>query len=369
MREVAQRAGVSLGTVSNVLNNPERVAASTRDRVTQAIEELGFVRNASASQLRGGASRVVGLVVLDMTNPFFMEMARGVEDAAREEGLIVILCNSDASSERESTYLGLLREQRVAGVLINPTRKGHGGKPIEELRGLGTPVVLLDRVAQHGELCSVAVDDVHGGQLAAEHLIGLGYPTIALVNGPSTIQQCADRRRGFLRAITKAGIEVELVDLEMAAMNIQAGELAATPLLEAAGRRPIAAFCANDVLAVGRLRGCLAAGLRVPEDVAIVGYDDIVYAASATVALTSVRQPAYEIGQAAMRLLLAEMHAERTGEPHEHETVLFKPELVVRKSTSGTHEASGADGAPGGELIELRATSFAANAAPQRRQP
>jgi LacI family transcriptional regulator len=145
----------------------------------------------------------------------------------------------------------------------------------------------------------------------------------------------------------------------MAAMNIQAGELAAAPLLEAAGRRPIAAFCANDVLAVGLLRGCLAAGLRVPEDVAIVGYDDIVYAASATVALTSVRQPAYEIGQAAMRLLLVEMQADRSGAAHEHETVLFKPELIVRESTNGAPNAN-AEPSAGGELIELRATSFAA---------
>jgi LacI family transcriptional regulator len=143
-------------------------------------------------------------------------------------------------------------------------------------------------------------------------------------------------------------------------MKIEAGELAVGPLLEAAGRRPIAVFCGNDVLAVGLLRGCLAAGLRVPEDVAIVGYDDIVYAASATVALTSVRQPAYEIGQAAMRLLLAEMKAVRSGQPHEHETVLFKPELIVRESTTGTPNGASPRPPTGDELIELRATSFSA---------
>jgi LacI family transcriptional regulator len=269
-----------------------------------------------------------------MTNPFFTEMARGVEEAAREGGLIVILCNSDASPEREDSYLRLLREQRVAGVLITPTRKTPAQKALAEMDRIGAPVVLLDRVAKNRDLCSVAVDDVHGGFLAGEHLVGLGPRTLALVNGPISIQQCADRRKGFLRATRGAGIsDGEVLDCTLSAMNIEAGEAAASALT-ASRSFPLSVFCGNDVLAVGFLRGCLAHGLRVPEDVAIVGYDDIVYAATATVALTSVRQPAFEIGQASMQLLLEELRSVRERRNHQHASVIFKPELVVRESTS-----------------------------------
>jgi LacI family transcriptional regulator len=334
VRDVADAARVSVGTVSNVLNHPHRVGPETLQRVLAAIESLGFVPNASASQLRGSPSRAIGLVVLDMTNPFFTEMARGVEEAAREGGLIVILCNSDASPEREDSYLRLLREQRVAGVLITPTRRTPAQKALAEMRSIGAPVVLLDRVAKNRHLCSVAVDDVHGGFLAGEHLVGLGPRTLALVNGPTSIQQCAERRRGFLRATRGAGIsDSEVLDCTLSAMNIEAGEVAAGAL--AASRSfPLSVFCGNDVLAVGFLRGCLAHGLRVPEDVAIVGYDDIVYASTATVSLTSVRQPAFEIGQASMRLMLEELRGVRDQRDHQHASVIFKPELVVRESTS-----------------------------------
>jgi LacI family transcriptional regulator len=333
MKDVASLAGVAVGTVSNVLNHPDLVRPLTRARVEAAMEELGFIPNGSARQLRAGRSRCLGLVVLDVTNPFFTEVARGVEDYAQAAGYAVILCNSDEADDKERRYLRVLEEQRVRGILITPV---HGRAPeLRRIRDRGTPVVLLDRPGSAGQ-CSVAVDDRRGGEIAVSHLLDLGHRRIALVNGPLAIRQCADRRRGALRAVERAGLDpaAVLAEITVPAMNARAGAGAADELLGAvpAGteRRPTAVFCTNDMLALGLLRGLGQAGVAVPGDLAVVGYDDIEFAADAAVPLTSVRQPKYQLGRAAAELLLDE--ADRPDE-HEHRRFVFKPELVARASS------------------------------------
>ena len=202
IRHVAAEAGVSVGTVSNVLNRPERVAKHTRDRVNAAIRELGFVRNESARQLRAGRSRMIGLVVLDVANPFFTDLARGVEDVVSKAGLAVILCNSDEQEGKEQRYLELLEEHRVQGVLITPV---GATATLERLQRRGTPVVLVDSTAlSHGQ-CSVAVDDVLGGALAVTHLVENGHERIAYISGPAAIRQVADRLEGARRALGRGG--------------------------------------------------------------------------------------------------------------------------------------------------------------------
>ena len=275
MKDVATLAGVAVGTVSNVLNHPDLVRPQTRARVEAAMEQLGFIPNASARQLRAGRSRCLGLVVLDVTNPFFTEVARGVEDYAQAEGYAVILCNSDEAEDKERQYLRVLEEQRVRGILITPV---HGRAPtIKGIRDRGTPVVLLDRPGPPGH-CSVAVDDRRGGELAVAHLLALGHRRIALVNGPLAIRQCADRRRGAYEAVRKAGLDPAevLLEIPVPAMNTRCGadagdQLRASgpagdgqhPGMGAAGRAtggasggrwPTAAFCTNDLLALGLLR-------------------------------------------------------------------------------------------------------------------
>src|SRR4051794_27879120 len=173
--DVAKKAGVSLGTVSNVLNRPERVAPATRGRVLAAIEELGFIRNEAARQLRAGRSRSIGLVVLDIRNPFFTDLAAGVEASAAKAGLSVVLCNSGDDATREDHYLSLLQEQRASGILITPTARNT--TPIDEVRRRGMPLVLVDRGSGQRQ-CSVSVDDVIGGELAVDHLAGLGHSRI-----------------------------------------------------------------------------------------------------------------------------------------------------------------------------------------------
>ncbi len=331
IREVATRAGVSLGTVSNVLNRPDIVAVPTRKRVQAAIKELGFVRNESARQLRAGKSRTIGLLVLDVANPFFTDLARGVEDEANESGLAVILCNSDDQLAKERRYLELLEEHRVQGILITPVAAAD--EHVARLQRRGTPVVLVDSRSLSRGQCSVSVDDVLGGELAIAHLIAQGHTKIAFVGGPLNLRQVADRRDGALRALESSGLSAaDLHVVETTGLNVASGRWAGAQVAELTGPgRPTAMFCANDLLALGALQEMTSRRLGVPDSIAIVGYDDIDFAAAAAVPLTSVRQPRHQLGRAAAQLLLEEALDDGG---HQHRQVIFEPELVVRESSS-----------------------------------
>lgn len=327
MKDVAAAAGVSIGTVSNVLNRPHLVSEATRLRVQAAIVELGFVRNETARQLRAGSSRTIAYVVLDAANPFFNDVARGVEEVARGEGMVVYLCNSNQDSSREREYLERLREQRVQGVLITPI--DPGGERLAEMHS-GMPVVLVDCHAKDNNQCSVAVDDILGGELALTHLLETGHERIAFVGGPMTVQQVRDRYQGARNALERADRPAELVLLETEALVVAEGRAAGERLVALPrDERPTAAFCANDLLALGLLQAMTRFRLSVPGDLAVVGYDDIEFAEAAAVPLTSVRQPRELLGRTAARLLLEEA----AGEFHTHQQVRFRPELVVRAST------------------------------------
>jgi LacI family transcriptional regulator len=329
MHEVARRAGVSLGTVSNVLNHPELVSDETRLRVERTIEELGFVRNGSARHLRVGATQSIGLVVLDVSNPFFTEVARGAEDAASRRGYIVILCNSDNSPRKEKNYLRTLEEQRVAGVLIVPLED----RAIYQrtLRRSGTAVVLLDRVSHNANVCSVSVDDVYGGELAGRHLLELGHRRFAYIHGPFTSSQYVDRLTGLRQAVSEAGLDPETAIVPIAAEtdNAHAGAACVEAFIQLEDR-PTAIFCGNDFLAMGVMYELAQRKLSVPQDVALIGYDDIELAPMFSVPLTTIRQPKYELGFAAADLLLDEIINKTS---HNHRQVVFRPELIVRQST------------------------------------
>jgi len=326
MKDVAALADVSVGTVSNVLNNPQMVAPRTRDRVEQAISQLGFIPSAPARQLRAGRAKVIGLVVPDIANPFFTEVARGVENAAMEAGFVVILCNSDEQAAREDRYLRVLESQRVGAILITPARRGI--KPLQRLLANGTAVALLDNEGLPQDVCSVSVDDARGGHLAASHLLDLGHRAITWLAGPSDIPQVADREAGILAATAEQRAVVTRIDAGQ--MTAAAGDAAVSAAL-ADGSLTSAIVCANDLLAIGAVRALTRAGLRVPQDVSIVGYDDIDFAASAAVPLTSVRQPKYELGFAAAQLVIAEFQDPLA---HAHQRVRFQPQIVVRESTA-----------------------------------
>ena len=332
IKDVAARAGVSLGTVSNVLNRPAAVRPATRARVEAAIADLGFVPNASARQLAAGRSRTIAYLVLDATNPFFTDVARGIEEVAKTEQLSLFLCNSDQDADREDQYLEQLAELRARGVLI--TAMNYANPRLRRLREQGVPVVLVDRAPQGSDdWCTVGVDDVAGGELAISHLLESGHRALAFVGGPADIPQVADRHTGALRALEAAGrAATDLTWIRTDALTIAEGRRAGERLLGLPQRRrPTGVFCANDLLALGLLQHLSQQGLRVPEDVALVGSDDIEYAAAAAVPLTSVAQPRQLLGRTAAQLLTDE--ADRPLE-HEHQHVVFPPELVARASSA-----------------------------------
>ncbi|UZN02732.1 LacI family DNA-binding transcriptional regulator [Cellulomonas sp. S1-8] len=330
--DVARRAGVSVGTVSNVLNRPDVVAAATRERVQSTIDELGFVRNASARQLRVGALQTVGAIVLDIANPFFTEVARGIEDRLSADDHTLILSSSDEDPEREARYLRLHEEHGVRGVLVCPSHASLDH--ILAVRERGLHVVLLDASPGRTDVSSVGVDDVRGGSLAVEHLLGLGHRRLGFINGPPVIRPCIDRRTGVVSALIAAGLDPAevLVEVGVPSLSVDAGDIGMTRLLELpVGRRPTATFCVNDLTAVGALRALRRAEVPVPSRMAVVGYDDVQIAAMLAVPLTSVRQPTHTLGWTAADLLLREA---LIGPSAQHERVLFQPELVVRDSTA-----------------------------------
>ncbi len=254
LRDVAKSAKVSVGTVSNVLNRPEIVAEKTLLRVRETIKELGFVPNGFARQLRFGNSRTIGLIVPDVANPFFTEVARGVEDGANKREYAVFLCNSDESVVKEERYINVLIEQQVRGVLFAPS--DIKSNRMDEMKSRGISVTLLDREQKGEDHCSVSVDDVYGGRIAIEYLGELGHQNIAWVAGPESIPQVADRGVGVAKAAKAGGLNIETIRVPL--MNSAQGEEAAKLILQLP-KMPTAVFCANDLLALGVMRGLMAA--------------------------------------------------------------------------------------------------------------
>ncbi|WP_394770662.1 LacI family DNA-binding transcriptional regulator [Lacisediminihabitans sp.] len=328
VRDVAAHAGVSVGTVSNVLNHPEKVLPETVTKVRGSIRALGFIRNDAARQLRAGRSKTIGLVVMDVRNPFFTDVARGAENRAADAGLSILLGDSDQSSTREGAYLDLFEEQRVHGVLVSPV--GDITPRLERLRDRGIPAVLVDRSSAEGTFSSVSVDDFAGGQMAVEHLISAGRKRIAFLACRFDMRQVADRFAGARAAVAAhPGVTLEVIEVE--SLTVIAGRVAGQQLVErAVDDRPDGIFAVNDLIAMGVLQALVMRGeVRVPEDIALVGYDDIDFASAAVVPLTSIKRPSGLIGSTAMEILLEEaQHAKL-----EKRQIVFQPELVVREST------------------------------------
>jgi len=333
LRDVAVRAGVATGTVSNVLHNPDKVAPDTLARVQAAIADLGYVPNAAARQLSRGRSGSVGLLVLDARNPFFNDLAAGVEDAAGTMDLAVLLATSSERADRERLYLDRFEQSRVDGLLVTPV--GGSIKQLKAIRERGTPVILLDRLATTPGFTSVAVDDIEGGRLAGQHLVDVGCREIAFVGGPVTLEQVRNRLAGAERAARAS--DVRMTHLPTARMTPDEGRRVGFDIAAMDPEaRPDGVFAANDLLALAILQALLLAGIRVPEDVAVIGYDDIAFAALASVPLSSIRQPAYQMGRRAMELLAATMQAGDEADDSISQQVVFMPELEARASTLRT---------------------------------
>jgi len=339
MKDVAALAGVSLGTVSNVLNSPDIVAEPTRRRVELAIAKLGWIPNEPARQLRAGRSRSIGMIVMDIANPFYTDLVIGAENCVQERGYTVQVGNSAQEADRENAQLLVLMQQRVRGVLLAPI--WGIDERVRQLKLRGIPVVLLDRAGNQSDFCSVSTDDVEGGRLAVQHLLDQGHTIIAVVGGPGNLQQVRDRRLGAELASSRFDGSTRLLTISTPHLDVESGVRTAEEIvLMPSNERPTAVFAANDLLAIGLLQGFVTAGLRVPDDMAIVGYDDIAFAAAAAVPLSSVRQPRLAIGYRAAELLFDEIEALDGEESHDHQQVRFTPELVVRRSSAKSRNLS-----------------------------
>lgn len=302
--DVARLAGTSVAVVSYVVNNgPRPVADSTRDRVLAAIERTRYRPNGIAKALSSGATRTYGLVVPDISNPFFAAMAHAVEDEVFAADMVLLLGDSAESSEREAEILSNLQHNQVDGLLlVGIDNHPHVRSIVEQ----GTPVVVLDRIGDESPAASVGIDNVAAARAATEHLMGHGYPSIGMIGGPHELSTASDRRRGWSEAMTTGGLAVNEEWLREAAFSKAAGFAVGQAMFSRNGGSglPRAFFVANDQQAIGILRAASEAGLRVPEDVAIVTFDGTDDSAYSVPPLTTIRQPIEEIARNAVALLL-----------------------------------------------------------------
>lgn len=325
VREVARRAGVSLGTVSNAINRPDQVAPDTLRRVNDAIDSLGFVPNELARTLRTGTGTTLGMIVLNVANPFFAALAHAAEDAGERSQHTVVLGSSDQSADREDRYIDVFEKQRVRGMLIAPL--AGITMQIRHLRDRGMPLVMFSEDTDD-DFCSVALDGHRGGMLAAQHLIEKGRTHIAFLGGP--LRQVRNRWLGA-QEVCAAHRGVRLTHIDTTDQTIADGRAAAIAIERMPPEdRPDAIFAANDLLAIGAMQSLLLSpDIDAPNDIAILGYDDVDYAESAIIPLTTIRQPVDSLAKSAMQLVLDEA----SNPQHVHEQLRLAPELVVREST------------------------------------
>jgi DNA-binding LacI/PurR family transcriptional regulator len=328
LQEVARVAGVSPSTVSRAISRPDMVNAETRERVEAAVRELGYQPSRVARRLRvaHGYSDLIGLVIPDLQNPFFADLARGVEDVAARHGYTVLIGNSDESVEKEARYLNAMQAEAVDGIILPPSCEGRSAAI--DLARAGVPLVCVDRRLDKARVDTVVVDNVRGAAEATEHLIALGHRRIGYLEGKQGVSTSRERLEGYHTALARSGIEKDPALVLAGDSRPESGRRLAAKLLESADR-PTALVVGNGMMTLGALEAIHARGLRIPEDVAVVGYDDMPWALALTPALTVVRQPGYELGSRAMELL-----RQRIREPARSiTTVMLQPELVVRGSS------------------------------------
>jgi DNA-binding LacI/PurR family transcriptional regulator len=327
LKDVARLAGVSMATVSRVLTRPELVNPATRDRVRNAADALHYRPSRVARRLRRQTARanLLGLIVPDIQNPFFADVVRGVENVAQQHGYMVFLGNSDEDRAKEQRYLELMRAESVDGLTLLPS---SDIEPIvAEFASAGIPVVCVDRRLPTVNVDTVIADNVRGAYEAVEHLLRVGHRRIGFLQGRAQLSTSRERRQGYRRALEAAGLEFDDALVREGDSRPESGRTLTHELLTQE-RPPSALLVGNNPMTLGALEAIHRLGLRIPEDVAIIGYDDMPWALAFEPPLSAVRQPGYEIGRRATELLL-----QRIADPTRSTTLLLlQPELVVRRS-------------------------------------
>jgi LacI family transcriptional regulator len=336
MRDVAERASVSVTTVSHVVNKTRPVSDELRQRVLTAMDELGYQPNLLARSLRRGHTHTIGMIVPDSTNPFFAEVARGVEDTSFKQGYSVILCNSDGDLDKEVFYANVLAERRVDGILF--VAAGISTEQIRDLQARRMPVVVVDREIPDVAVDSVLADNARGGKSATRYLIDLGHRRIGCIVGPSDVTPSAERITGYRQALDEGGIPVDEALIVKGDFQYESGYQAACQLL-AMDDPPTAIFACNDLMAVGAISAAAEVGRRVPAELSVVGFDDVSLASFANPPLTTILQPKHEMGVIAATMLLERMH-EPEMPPRRR---MLDTSLLVRRSTAALSVLKGED--------------------------
>jgi LacI family transcriptional regulator len=326
--DVARLAGISAMTVSRVINNSGDISPETRERVEKAIADLGYVPNALARSLRFKQTKTLALVLTDITNPFFTTLARGVEDAASQQGFSVIFCNTDESESKEAEYLNVVLQKQVDGVLLVPA--SCSGDSVTFLQEHKATVVVLDRRMSDVKVDTVRCNSEEGAYQLTRHLLDLGHTRIAILSGPPSVSTATDRVAGYRRALAEAGPESHAELVYHGEYIITSGYRMALQALLVTPR-PTALLAANNFITSGAFRAVREAGLRVPEDISIVSFDDLPMASDVGPFLTVAAQPAYEMGRRATELLLTRLSGEETAEPQE---IILPIKIIVRGSSA-----------------------------------
>jgi LacI family transcriptional regulator len=324
--DVAARAQVSAATVSRVLNQHGAVAPELAERVHDAVRELGYRPNRVARNLRRRATTVWGLIISDIGNPFFTALVRGVEDAAREAGCSLVLCNSDDILDKEQSYIQIALDEQLAGVIISPASEAESD--IAPLLDRGVPVITVDRRLDRQEVDCVLADNVRGARLAVDHLVASGCRRIACITGPTRTTTATERLEGYHQALATGGLDEDPDLVVTENFKEDGGQRGARRLLDLA-TPPDGLFVANNLMTVGALETIVDAGVRIPEELLMVGFDDIPWARLTRPRLSTVQQPTYDMGRAAGRLLAARMAGDGGGA----RTVRLAPALHIRDSS------------------------------------
>lgn len=324
IKDIARECGVNVSTVSRSLSGSYGVNEKTREKVLEAARRLNYRPNRVARAMATGRSHTLALVISDIRNPFFSELARGAEDAAFAAGCDLILCNSDLDPRKQMHYIRSLIGKQVDGIVMNSVAPLSRAEQAE-LAGYGVPIVLLNREPGAKGFSSVAAANFEGGVLAGEHLAGLGHRSIGHLTSANTQGNLNDRTRGFLQAMQRAGIED--VRVLRGVHSIEGGKDLARRLLQRDKKPVTAIFAANDAMAFGAILAISEAGLRIPRDISLLGFDNVELAAIVQPPLTTVHQPKYEMGKAAVEILL--VRASHDGLPEHRELGV---QLIERQS-------------------------------------
>jgi LacI family transcriptional regulator len=333
IKEVAQRGRVSVGTVSNVLAGAPRVNPALRERVLAAIRELDYHPNHVARSLKIRRTKMIGMVISDITNPFFPQVVRGAEDAALERGYLLLTVNTDDRVEREKQALSVLRTRRVDGILLVVAPFKGDIFHIKAVLSDGIPIVCLDRVHKQLPVDSVSTNHMKGAQVCVRHLVSMGHRRIAVITGSKGLQTAEDRLEGYKQALREAKLKIDPELIREGDFRLDTGYRLTKDLL--LGRlRPTALFVSNGMMALGALKALEEMKLHCPKDIALAVFDDLPFADALQPHLTAVSQPAYEIGHQGAELLIRRIEGAETSK-HRIQ-ICLDPELKIRESTIGT---------------------------------